>query len=144
MIDLVEQMVAGVVAALLLAVPIGISLAMLLGKRPLFPVVGSAGSPQPTETVGSVRPVAVTRLDPESERVIAALAGNLDNVDAVILRRPDASGHLGVLMSIDRFELLRGKEAIINDPEHLKVLVTVAERGRSTGHTIPLAAVFAE
>lgn len=111
----------GSLAALLLAIPIGAGLARLLMLTPPWrrtdrdaPVI-----------VAPAGIAAVARLDGASERAIARLISTAESAGTLILRTAASGRQLGVLMSIDRFELLRGTELIVDDPEHMRSLLTL-------------------
>lgn len=123
MIALVQQILIGIFVAAALSIPIGYGLARLMAIEPPWRRQGPQNLALPP-TIAAEPEVSVAKLGPDIGQSIVHLVDDLDRIGIVILREGRQGKHIGVLMSVEQYELLHATEKLAKDPEHLMSLTT--------------------
>jgi hypothetical protein len=124
MMLLFHYVAVGLVAAFAIAIPVGYCLARLLAiEPPRRRAALQKWGPAPSVEIGPE--VSVAKLGTDIGQSIAQLVRDLDRMGTVVLREGDHGKQIGVLMSVEQYELLHATEKLANDPDHLVSLVTV-------------------
>ena len=73
------------------------------------------------------------RLGPDIGQSIAHLVGNLDRAGIVFLKEGEQGKQIGVLMSVEQYELLHATEKLARNPDYLVSLITATTNDKSDG-----------